>query len=229
MEYVERLTSNPLLAIFLILMLFCIIRGAKRGMLMIIYGIVSWIFLICFVNFACGVVSDYLNVNTPLPTIVQDSIGNHLMDKYVTSEEKEAGTGEEAVMKLVPVSIKEKIDETIRSSIEATIQFVSKELSETAIRGISIIISMVAGAIVLFLLSKLIKLIGYVPVVRDVNQLLGLAAGFAEGLLIIWFCLYLADCFPTSELGGYIIEHTKADPLLLYVYQINIIERIIGI
>ncbi|MDC7279177.1 CvpA family protein [Butyrivibrio fibrisolvens] len=229
MEYVERLVSNPVLIVFIVLMLFCIIRGAKRGMLRIIYGLVSWIFLICFVNFACGVVSDYLNVNTPIPTMVQESIVIHLKDKYESSEQEEEGTGTDAVMKLVPPSVKEKLDETIETSIDTTIQLISHELSETAIHGISIVISVIAGTLALYLLSKVIALLGLVPGIRGVNKTLGIIAGFGEGILITWVCMYLADCFPASELGSLIIEKTQVEPILTLVYETNIIERIIGI
>ncbi|SDH67131.1 Colicin V production protein [Pseudobutyrivibrio sp. 49] len=229
MAYVDRIVNNPVFLVFILLMLFCIIRGAKRGMLKIVYGLVSWIFLICFVNFACGVVSDYLNVNTPIPTMVQESIVTHLKDKYISSEQEEEGTGEDAVMKLVPASVQEKLDETIQTSIDTTIQFISAELSETAIHGIAMVISVIAGSLALFLLSRAIELLGFVPGIRGVNRSLGVLAGFGEGILITWVCMYLANCFPTTQLGSFIIEKTEAEPILTVLYNANIIERIIGI
>lgn len=229
MVYAERFLNNPLLLIFTVMMIGFIIKGAKKGMLRIIYGIVSWIFLIWFVNFSCGIVSDYLNISTPIPTMVQESIANHLSNKYEVSEQNEEGTGKDAVMKLVPDSIQGKLDETIQSSIDTTIQFISQELSDTAIHGISMIISIVAGSLVLLLLGQLVQLIGFVPVVRDVNRILGIVAGFFEGMLFTWLCMYLADCFPSSDIGRYIIDNSLADPLLSFIYKVNVIERIIGI
>ena len=116
-----------------------------------------------------------------------------------------------------------------QTSIDATIQLISKELSDTAIHGISIIISIIVGTLVLFILNWLIQVLGFVPGIRGVNRTLGIVAGLLEGFLITWLCMYLADCFPSSDLGSYIIEKTLADPLLTHVYQINVIEQIIGI
>lgn len=229
MPYIDRIVSNPVLIVFIVLMLSCIIRGARRGMLKIVYGLISWIFLICFVNFASGVISDYLNVNTPLPYMVKETIGTHLKDKYVASEQEEEGSGTDAIMKLVPTSVQEKLDETIQASIDTTIQFISAELSETAIHGISMVISVIAASLALFLLSKIIELLGFVPGIRGVNRGLGVIAGFGEGLLLTWIIMYLADCFPATELGSFIIEKIEAEPILTFVYQANIIERIIGI
>ena len=91
------------------------------------------------------------------------------------------------------------------------------------------LIALIVGTLALFLISKVIRLIGFVPGIRDVNRLLGIIAGFIEGLLITWLCMYLANCFSTMDLSIYIVEKIKVEPILSYIYENNIIERIIGI
>ena len=217
---------NYFLIIAIIIMVICVIRGMSKGIIRIIYGVVSWIFLIWFVNFACTYVSDYLNYNTSLSDTVQESINTHLHDRYNTSEVAEEGTGEAAVLAVVPFYLQDKITEAITTSVEAAITLISVELTDAAIKGIATIISVVAGILIIFILDKLIKLVGLVPGVRDVNKLLGFLAGFAEGMLIIWLCMYIADCFPATDFGRFVIDNTTADPILGFVYQINIIEKI---
>lgn len=223
------LLKNPLVIIFILLMFFCIIRGARKGILRIIYGMIAWILLLWFVNIACGYISDYLNVSTPLPTIVQEHIFSNLMQKYDNTEISDSGTGMEAIMKLIPDPLRNSINETIHNSVEATIQAITSELSETAIKGISIIISVIIGVLILFVLDKLIKLLGNLPGIYGVNVFLGVIAGLLEGLLITWLCMYLADCFPTTIFGQFIIINIRDNELMNYIYQINIIEQIIGI
>ncbi len=223
------LLKNPLVIIFILLMLFCIIRGARKGILKILYGMISWILLLWFVNTACVYISDYLNVSTPLPTIVQAHILTNLNEKYENTEAIESGTGMDAVMKLIPEPLRLSINETIHNSVEATIQAITEELSETAIKGISILISVILGVLVLFILNRLINLLGNLPGINSVNTVLGIVAGFIEGLLITWLCMYIADCFPTTMFGQFIIANSKGNDLMNYVYQINIIEQIIGI
>ena len=220
---------NYLLITFAILMLICIIRGATRGMLRIVFGLLAWIFLICMVNFGSEYLSGYLSTNTELTTVFQDNLNTHLHERYNASEEKEAGTGEDSIMGIVPPAIKDKVEESVQSSIDATINVISQELTNAAIKGISTIACFAAGVIVIFLLDKLIKLIGFVPGVRDVNRLLGMLAGFAEGMLFIWLIMFIADCFPASAFGTFIIGNIENDQMLYFIYQNNIIERIIGI
>ena len=223
------LLKNPLVIIFILLMIFCIIRGARKGILKILYGMISWILLLWFVNTACVYISDYLNVSTPLPTVIQDHIFTNLNSKYENTEAIEAGTGMDAVMKLIPEPLKLSINETIHNSIEATIHAITLELSETAIKGISIIISVIVGVLILFILDKVINLLGNLPGIYSVNMILGIVAGLVEGLLVTWFCMYLADCFPTTLFGQFIISNSKGNDLMNYVYQTNLIEQIIGI
>lgn len=220
---------NPLLISFILVMAFCIIRGARKGIMRIIYGMISWILLLWFVSTACGYISEYLNVNTQIPTIVQQSIFSNLQEKYNATESVEEGTGLSAVMQILPEDLRATIDQTIHNSIEVTIQNISSKLSENAIRGISTIISVLLGVLLLFILDRLIKLLGNIPGVNGVNTALGVAAGFVEGLLITWLCMYLADCFPASSFGQFVLSNCNQNQFMNYVYQINLIKQIIGI
>lgn len=225
----EIITQNILLIICILALIFFVIRGARKGMLRIIYGFISWILLMVFVNIACVYIADYLNVNTGLPTVMQDTIESNLHNRYDKNEQEQEGTGQEAIISILPPSVKATIDQTINNSIDMFINNVSTELSVSAIKGIATIISVILGILLLYVLDKIIKLIGMIPGINGVNTILGVFTGFCEGMLIIWFCMYMADCFPTSVYGTYIIEQSTANDLLNYIYQINLIEQFIGI
>ena len=220
---------NYLLVVFGILLLINVIRGAKKGMLRIIFGILSWVFLILFVNYGSTYVHDYITVNTQVPVMVQEKIHERLQDKYTVSESEKAGSGEDAVLFSVPTSIRTKVLETVRNSVEETINLIALELTDAAIRGISNILTVAAGILLLFLIDKFLKLVGLVPGLNGVNTTLGIVAGFIEGLLIIWLLMYLADCFPTTTYGEFIHEYTESSQILTILSETNVIARIIGI
>lgn len=220
---------NFLLVIFGIILLICVIRGATKGMLRIVFGIVAWVFLILFVNYGSTYVHDYINVNTQIPVTVQEKINERLHDKYTVSEEEQAGTGEDAVLFSVPATIRNKVMETVRNSVEETISLIALELTDAAIKGLSTIICVAAGILLLFLIDKLLKLVGLVPGIHGFNRMLGIVAGLLEGLIIIWLLMYIADCFPTTTYGEFINEYTESSQILLILKEANIIARIIGI
>jgi len=220
---------NYLLVIFAIILLISVIRGATKGMLRIVFGVVSWIMLILFVNYGSTYVHDYININTQIPYVVQEKISERLHDKYTVSEEEEAGTGEDAVLYSVPTTIRNKVLETVRNSVEETLTAIAVELTDAAIKGISTIICVVAGILLLFLIDKLLQLVGLAPGIHGVNKTLGIVAGLLEGLLIIWLLMYIADCFPTTTYGEFIHEYTESSQILIMLKEFNIIARIIGI
>lgn len=219
---------NYLLIITALILLFCVIRGARRGMLRIVFGIIAWVFLICFVNYGSNFIDNYISTSTQVPYTIQEGIVSHLTERYTASEEQEVGTGEEAVMSMVPSSIKEEITESVQNSIDATIRFIAEELTDAAINGISTIIAVLIGILVIYIIDKIIRGIGLVPGIKDVNRLLGVVAGLLEGMLAIWLLMYIASCFPASAVGQFVIQNVEKDQLLYFVYENNIIARIIG-
>lgn len=220
---------NLLFIIFIIVMLLFIIRGANRGMIRIIYSLVAWAFLIIFVNYASAYIADYLTLHTELPSHVEELIGDHLHKKYEASEEKEVGSGQEAVISVVPEFIMKDIEQSVQTSIDNTIKAISEDLTGSAIKGISTILALAIGIILIVLVDTLLRAIGFVPGLRDVNKLLGVIAGAAEGLLFTWLIMYLANCFPTTTTAQFIITSAKANQVMNIIYTNNPIERIIGI
>ncbi|MBE5904471.1 MULTISPECIES: CvpA family protein [Pseudobutyrivibrio] len=220
---------NILLVIFIVLMVFFIVRGAQRGMIRIIYSLVAWIFLLLFVNYGKVYVADYIKLHTEIPTRVENAIDGHLHTKYDSSEAEEVGSGRDAVLSIVPEFVKDDIETSIENSIDNIIKAIAKELSDAAINGISNILLIAVGIIIIYIIDRLLRAVGFVPGIRDVNRLLGIIAGAVEGMLVTWFAMYLADCFPTSFFGQFIITYAKENQMLYYIYTNNLIERIIGI
>ncbi|MCR5196282.1 MAG: CvpA family protein [Pseudobutyrivibrio sp.] len=220
---------NYLLVAFVVLLLVCALRGAQKGMIRIVFGLVAWAFLVCFVNYGSVIVSDYITTKTQIPKMVEENIDKRLHDRYQVSEENEAGTGEEAVLSIVPERIKNEITDTIRTSIDSVILFVAQELTESAIKGLSTIITIVAGSLIIGIIDRLLRAVGFVPGIKDVNKTLGFVAGAFQGLVITWFVMYLATCFPYAKWANFIVENTKTNKVLTFVFENNIIEKIIRI
>ena len=220
---------NYLLIFLAVIMIFCTIRGARKGVLRLIYGLIAWIFLICFINYAGTFLENYFTSTTTVPDTIQEKISDYLLDRYNNTESVNEGTGEAALYAIVPPSIRDNITESVQSSIEATITAISKELTTTAIRGLSTIIAIIIGVLIIYIISRAIQLLGLMPGIKDVNRLFGLIAGFIEGLLVIWLLMFVADCFPASSFGQFFIQNVERDQMIYFIYQNNIIEQIIGI
>ncbi len=220
---------NWFLIVCALIILYCLIHGAKKGMLSIVFGMCAWIFVIWFINFSVPYISDFITDNTEISSNINEHIKERMEERYINSEEKEEGSGKESLIKNLPASITEKVNEAVNESEEQIIKAISEELTSTAISGIAIILACLVSVLLLFVMSKLISLIGIIPGIRGINKVFGVVAGALEAILIIWFIMLIADCFPASAFGQFVLGGTAQDQMLGFVHDNNFIKLIVGI
>ena len=219
---------NIFLYVTLIVYLLCVIHGARRGMITIIYGIAAWAFLFWFISFGKPVISDAIYDNTQIAVTINEKITENLSKKYYDSEVETPGTGMVAMTKSLPKIVTDGITEEISNSVQSVIVFVANELTGLAVNGISIVVTLIAGYVIVFLGSKLVRMIGGLPLLRGPNMVLGIAAGVLEASLIIWIIMYVADFFPTTTFGVFVIGNSTSSEFLKVLYENNIIKMILG-
>ena len=223
------MTFNFLLLIYILLTVFCVFRGLKKGLVGIVFSIIGWIFVLVFINIATPYIDEAIHNRTEVDEHINERLVEQLEHKYEISEEEEEGSGTGAVIETLPERIKNEVIESVNESIEMVIRAVAGELTDTAVHGIAIVIAIIIGAIVLHLLYQLLELIFRLPVLREINRLFGFFGGFLESTLIMWIMMFLADCFSATTIGGLIIDMSQSDTILSIIYSHNIIESIIGL
>ena len=62
---------------------------------------------------------------------------------------------------------------------------------------------------------------------KDVNKALGVMAGGIKGLLIVWLAFYLLAVCITNEYARGIYTYVKESPVLLFLYNNNILLQLI--
>ena len=218
---------NALVIIFLIIILICALSGVNKGMLRTIFSLIAWILLLWFINYSSPLISEYITQNTVISQTMESSITDSLKTKYDNAERVEAGSGQDKILYLLPTNIKNKISDTIKDSINAVIGFVAKELAQSAISGLSVILALIVGIVIIKLIDLILKAVTKIPGLSAVDRLMGLIVGLVKGLLLIWIILLLADCFPATALGSYIITSCQENSILLFLYENNGVNNII--
>ncbi len=221
------MTINALVIIFLILALICALSGVNKGMLRTIFSLIAWILLLWFINYSSPLISAYIVDNTAISQTIESQISDSLKTKYDNAELKEAGSGQDRILLLIPSNIKNEISDTIEDSVDTVIEFVAKELTQSAVNGLSVILALVVGFIIIKLIDLILKAVTKIPGLSALDRVLGLIVGLVKGLLLIWLILFIADCFPATALGSYIISSCQDNSVLLYLYEYNGISNII--
>ena len=217
------------------------LTGYAKGFLKIVYSLVSWVVILGFVIFATPHIQDYLRNNTDIynkvvaycEEAISESVEQEMTESggdmsALTENELFAAIAEKLPEDLLE-SLKEQTDEMTGEIIEnyGLYDKAAVALADLLLQGASTLAAMLVGAIVSALLSAVLGFIAKLPLIGFANRVLGLAAGAANGLLIVWIAFYLVAVLCATELGSTIITHIYASEFLTYLYENNLVLSIL--
>ena len=78
------------------------------------------------------------------------------------------------------------------------------------------------------ILCNTLNLLAKLPVLRQLNTMAGLAAGVAEGILLVWVLFVVLTMFAGSEFGRDAMEMIAKNPLLDFLYKNNLVSKFIA-
>lgn len=85
------------------------------------------------------------------------------------------------------------------------------------VSGICFVVVILAYKIIDFILESL-NLVSKLPLLGGVNKLAGIAAGAAEGVIIVWILFLILTTFNFWGLGEYITASIKGDQILGFLF-----------
>lgn len=71
------------------------------------------------------------------------------------------------------------------------------------------------------------KLISKLPVVNWLNKLMGIAAGAAETILMLWTLYFFVSIMDLGSIGSRILQDTKNNGILLWFFQHNYLTMLL--
>ncbi len=221
---------NWLFFIVLLIFALCIVRGYKKGLLRIVYSMVSWIIIFVIVSWATPFIHTYLKTNTSLCTTIAENVEDRL--KQAAEEETLPDTADysqqlESIGINLPAPL---MDQLISFAADSTDQFlqesglysqISISLADFAVKGLSSLIAWVFAGLIVSILSQFLGIVSKIPIVRGINRYLGAAAGSLYGLLIVWTVFCIVALCGASEFGLQMINLIYHNQLLTALYDYN--------
>lgn len=257
------MTLNVLFFVALILILLMGIRGFQRGILGIIFGLVAWIFMIVFVQWASPQAYENLKNDEKIVASISENVGDIIEkntedisldnaeealkkdkeDSFGDMLPKEAVEGYEEMMaslqefyetlsKETDLGIKDQLlqqaTEGFNEKKEEVVLGTTEIVTDYILRAIATVISILLGFIICFLVWMIIRLINKTPIIGTASHFGGLIFGIFEGILILWIIMYIASLTSVTEIGGSLMGQIKENEFLLYLYNYNILFKILG-
>lgn len=243
---------NALLIIVIIIFAVFMILGFMRGILGIVFGVLSWVFFFVFVNWASPQVCENLR-GTEIERGIYEHVYAYLEEKTAerTASIEESISGSVDTKKLkddiffqyglrIPEEFfPEDIDgilkdnDLVKSGIDSTkeglIAEVSVIVTSAILKGVSTIISALIALVICLAAFIAIKLIAKAPMLGSANRAVGLVFGAFEGLMIVWVVMYVIAVFGASEFGQNMMAQIDSNMVLRFLYDHNQILAFAGL
>lgn len=231
---------NWLLIIVISVLAFSMLRGYRRGLLRMLYSLVSWIVMFFLVSQATPYVNTFLKENTMLYERIAQSCESAIREKAQNSIEENAqniaeqqvGEVQNLGMQLPEAVMSELAEKTADAAgglmeSAGVYEQLAYGLADFILNGISFFATMAVAMLLLHSLSRIVGIVSRIPVIRGVNRYLGMVVGVVFGLAVIWIGFYLIALCGTSETGNMLISYIYESPFLTYLYENNLIITVV--
>lgn len=233
---------NWVLIIVLAVLAISAFVGYHKGMLRIIYSLVSWIVVLAFVSWATPQINFYLLENTVIFDRIEEYCEGTIRASSseqveVPQQQTEAALLEELesddILAELGVSVPEPVwNGIMEKTAGATETFLDESGIYTAIaeglatfilEGISFLVALVMAWLVVHIISQLLGVVSRIPVIKGVNRTLGFLVGMVYGFMIVWLGFYVTALGSASEMGQVVVSYIYENAFLTFLYENNLV------
>lgn len=234
---------NWMLILVIALWAFYIVRGYKKGMLRMLYSLVSWIVILVISVWATPYVSDFLTENTAIESKIYEKsyeklheMVNGSAQNKQNNENSDKNNINQEILAVLGIEIPEELadavmgDTNIADSVLETTglyEQISKQITEWAMRGISFIICIIIAVIASHILYSMIKIVEDVPVIGTLNRILGIIVASIKCLFVVWTCFAIIAMNGATETGIILTSYIYESEFLIFLYENNLILNIL--
>lgn len=233
---------NWMLILVIALWAFYIVRGYKKGMLRMLYSLVSWIVILAIAVWATPYVSEFLTENTAIETKIYEKsyeklheMVNGSAQNKQNNENSDKNNINQEILAVLGLEIPEELadvvmgDTNIADSVLETTglyEQISKQITEWAMRGISFIICILITVIASHILYSMIKIVEDVPVIGTLNRILGIIVASIKCLFVVWTCFAIIAMNGATETGIILTSYIYESEFLNFLFENNLILNI---
>ena len=199
--------ENLITLLIIMYLLYGLIKGFRSGLLKLILSLGSLIVTIVitrtFTPAVASVVKDVTNIESTLTEKIYNAfITTNTFDSFNLNLFNIQNTGE--------------LNETIKNTI-------CSNYANIIINIMSGVGLFIASIILLKFAIKMLDVVDYIPMVGQLNKLLGAAAGVAQSLIIIWIIMVIVRVFENMPQVQNVIRNIQKSPIAWSIYTNNVI------
>lgn len=209
--------------------------GFKKGFVKVAFSLVSTIVALLVAMLFSPIVAGVMKNNEAIVGFFDEKIG--MIVDFSGGEAKEENVSEqESFINTLPLPEALKDSLTKNNTAESYVsmqaqnfeQYVCRQITNMILNAIAFVVTLIIAVIALMILCNTLNLLAKLPVLRQLNTMAGLAAGIAEGILLVWVLFVVLTMFAGSEFGRGAMEMIAKNPLLDFLYKNNLVSKFIA-
>lgn len=222
--------------VLLVVLVLAIFIGYQRGLIKILFSMVTLILTILLTAVIFPPVNHFLSNQTTL----QENIGSQIQAQIEESTgqklEEVTRSAQESFIASVPLPavVKDYLSEHNNSSgyvaqgVSGFAEYVSTTAAGFAVSVIAFLVTFVVVRLLLHIILTVLHVVEYLPGVKSVNHLGGAIASVGQLLLILWlFCAFAAGLSGTS-IGALLQGVIRNNLILSVLYEHNLLLRLLS-
>lgn len=220
---------NLLTVIILIIFALCMLKGYRKGFIKNLASIFSLVLSIVIVNLATPYVTEFLKTQTPVYGMILEKC-----EEMFPVEEQPAADRKEKQEEIIdglalPGIIRDFLKENNtpeyygKIMVRSFSEYIQNYLATLILNIFSFIVTWILVISFIGLIVTALDLIAKLPVLRGINQLLGLGLGLLQGLIIVWLIFLIITIFSQTNAGRELMQMILESPILCKLYDANIL------
>lgn len=107
--------------------------------------------------------------------------------------------------------------------VEGFYEYVARAISDISVKVLAFILTFILVAVILKIVSVMFGIVDKIPLLSQVNKLVGIGVGLLRGLVIIWLIMIVIAFVRNYEWGQFILNLILNNPVAAFFYHHNLI------
>ena len=238
------MTINFFFVVVLVIFALLMLLGYLRGILGIVMGALSWVFLFLFVNLITPQVYENIKgsdlekeVFERTYTYLSDKVDQGVIEvgKSIKKTKKKDKLSDELFstygIRIPDELLTENVAKTIKenkevaSALDAAGDKVLTEVSivvtDSIIKGMAMLITIVIGFVICMVATIIVQVVSKMPLIGEANRFAGLLFGTCEALLVVWVLMYVITVAAATDFGQSMMAQIDENIILKFLYDHN--------
>ena len=223
---------NWLFWVVLAFIAYHIIDGLRRGFIRKVVSAVSLVITLVLVTYLTPQITTFVQDNTSLHENLQEKCSNLFLNEEYNEDVKT-----DQVLMIENMDLPENIKEMLLENnntesydvlaVSGFHDYIGAYLANMIINALAYLLSFLivwtAIRAVLLALDVVTKL----PILHGINRLAGGALGLVYGIVLVWIAFLLVTILCNGDLGRQFFGLISENPFLLFLYNQNVIAKIV--